>query len=721
MSSLAALGRLAARRRRLVIVGALAFVLVASLVGANVVERLSSAGFDAPGSESVRAGETLKQRFGVDVPQLVMLASARRSVDDPNVSRAGVALTERLKHEPGIVRVDSYWTARVGAERLKSRDGRSALIVAWIAGDDDKVTTTAKRLVPNYAGRRGPLTVGVTGAGALISATERQVTHDLARAEMIAVPLTLLALILVFRGLIAALLPLSIGVVASVGTFAMLRLISEVAPVSIFALNLATALSLGLAVDYSLFVVARYREELDRGLDPPDAIAATMASAGRTVLFSSVTVAISLAGLLVFPMYYLRSFAYAGVSVVAIAALGTLVLLPALLAVTGKRIDSLALHAPRRTRLRVEDGQWYRLARRTMRHPLPVVAAAVAFLLLLGAPFLHANLGFSDDRNLPAGAPVRQVSDAIRAGFSERPDSTLYVLAERAGRSGAVLQSYAARVSRLDGVTGVELGPRLRSDGSTFLVVHNNREPYGLDGERLVRALRAMPAPVPVQVTGLAALGVDTKQVMAQRLPLAIAVIVITTFLALLAMTGSVLAPIKALAINALSLSAVFGALVYVFQEGHLRWLMGNFTVTDSINVLNPPLIFCIAFGLAMDYEVFLLSRIKEEHDDGRDNATAIAGGVQRAAPIITAAAGVMAIVFVAFSTSGVTNVKMIGAGLALAVVIEATIVRALLVPAFMRLAGRWNWWAPSPVRRLQGRLGWVRGEPLFVDSRAAP
>ncbi len=375
-----------------------------------------------------------------------------------------------------------------------------------------------------------------------------------------------------------------------------------------------------------------------------------------------------------------------------------------------------------------------------MRRPLPIATAAIALLLVLGSPFLHASLAFPDDRNLPESAAARQVSDQIRSDFTLREGGTIFVLAERAPRGerlSADVTGYARRLSRVDGVTAVDAltgsfedGERVAarpeaaraayaSGGATWLAVQSGREPYSIEGERLAGAVRSVEAPFGVQVTGVSARTADTKQAMAERLPLALAVIVLTTFIALLALTGSVLAPVKALVLNVLSLTAAFGALVYIFQDGHLQWLVGDFTVTGTINVLNPPLLFCVAFGLSMDYEVFMLSRIKEEHDLGKDNADAVATGLQRTGPVVTAAAAVMAIVFLAFSTSAVTGLKMIGVGVALAVVMDATLVRVALVPAFMRLAGRFNWWAPRPLRRLQWRMGWAPGEALRGEPGA--
>ncbi|HKE81567.1 MAG TPA: MMPL family transporter [Solirubrobacteraceae bacterium] len=724
--SLAALGRFAVRRRRLVLAGAVVFTLLASAIAGSVVERLSSGGFDVPGSESAVAAKALEHRFGVRAPNLVLLVRSSRSVDDPAIAREGAALARRLARERGVQGVASYWTSGPEGRRLRSADGRAALIEARLPGDENASSAAAKRLAPRYRGRQGAFVVGLTGTAPLIAATEDQVKRDLTKAEAIALPLTLLALFLVFGGLVAAALPLAIGVVSIVGTLLALRLISEVTPVSVFAVNLATALGLGLAIDYSLLIVGRYREELRRGAEPRMAVAATMATAGRTVLVSAVIVAISLAGLLVFPMYYLRSFAYAGVAVVAIAALGAMVLMPAMLAVIGHRIDALSLRRARVSARPAATGGWYRVARFTMRRPAPIATLGVLALLALGAPFLHAKLSLVDDRNLPTSASAHQVTNEVRAEFAVRDDGTLLVLARHAP-AGAEVTEYAKLLSRLDGVTAVDAAPgtfadgrlvaprpstagaRYTRDGATWLAVQTRLEPVSPAAERLARAVRATPAPFAVEVAGMAAGSVDTKHAMATRLPFALLLIGVTTFVALFAMSGSVVAPIKALVLNALSLTAAFGALVYIFQDGHLRWLVGDFTLTGSIALLNPPLLFCVAFGLSMDYEVFMLSRIKEEHDRGRGDAEAIAVGLQRTGPVITAAAVVMAIVFVGFATSGVTGVKSIGVGLAIAVLVDATLVRVALVPAIMRLAGRWNWWAPLPLRWLHRQLGWAR------------
>jgi RND superfamily putative drug exporter len=509
-----------------------------------------------------------------------------------------------------------------------------------------------------------------------------------------------------------------------------------------------------------MFMISRYREELRAGQEPPDALLATMRTAGRTVLFSAATVAVALLALLVFPLYFLRSFGYAGIAVVALAAVGALVVLPALLAVLGRRIDSLRLPTGRRRRppgtAELGTGVWHRIAMAVMRRPVPIALAVVAVLLVLGAPFLGVRFGLPDDRVLPASASSRQVADAIRNDFTARDADALEIVATGTGdptaRTGEIT-AYATALSRLPGVARVDAltgsyaagqpvaattpaaaaapggkaatgatgptGPtgatgtaaaqaaagRFATSDATWLRVVPSVEAYSSAGERLVRDVRALPAPFAVEIGGHSAQLVDTKAAIADRLPLAVAVVAVATLVLLFLMTGSVVIPVKALILNLLSLSAVYGAMVFIFQDGHLSGLLG-FTPTGTIDTSMPVLLSCIAFGLSMDYEVFLLSRIKEEHDRTGDTVSSVAIGLERSGRIVTTLAALLAIVFAAFATSQVTFLKLFGIGAALAIVVDATLIRALLVPAFMRLAGGANWWAPRPLRLLHDRVG---------------
>ena len=727
------LGRFLLRRRWAVLAATLVAVIVSGVVGGSAITRLKSGGFDDPAAESTRAAEVLRDQFGTGDPNLVLLVTAKGGdVDDPAVAAAGETITRRLAAEPDLAQVLSYWAA--DAPALKSADGAQALVLGRITGDEEDLDARAAALTDAYARDDADLRVQVGGQAQVFREVGEQVEADLARAEAIAVPITLLLLVLVFASAVAGILPLAVGGFAIVGTLLVLRVLAQVTDVSVYALNLTTALGLGLAIDYSLFIVSRYREELRAGRDPGDALIVTMRTAGRTVLFSAATVAVSLLALLVFPLYFLRSFGYAGIAVVALAAVGALVVLPALLAVLGRRVDRFRLPIGRRAAVRDPGtGFWHRIATWVMRRPVPIALAVVAFLVLLGTPFLGVRFGLPDDRVLPASAEGRQVADTIRDNFATDESSALSVVAPGIGDPRAHLadiDGYAAALSRLDGVERVEAltgayadGARLQgpppaagaaiapearrfaaADG-TWLSVVPSVEPFSEAGEELVAAVRDLPAPLGAQVTGPSAQLVDTKASLFGLLPVAAAIIALVTFVLLFLMTGSVVIPAKALVLNLLSLTAVYGAMVWVFQDGNLAGVLG-FTPTGTIDTSMPVLLFCIAFGLSMDYEVFLLSRIKEEHDRTGDTVAAVAVGLERTGPIVTTAAALLAIVFVAFATSQVSFLKLFGIGTALAILVDATLIRALLVPAFMRLAGQANWWAPAPLRRLHARVG---------------
>ena len=752
---LSRLGRFVLRRRWAILAATLAAIALAGAFGGGAIGHLRSGGFEDPAAESVKAAAVLRDTFGTGDPNLVLLVTAKNGdVDDPAVTRRGQDLTRRLAAEPDLTQVASYWSLH--APSLRSEDGRQALVLGRVTGDEAGLDERAKQLTAAYGADGPDVRVQVGGQIQVFREVGEQVERDLVRAEGIAIPITLLLLVVVFSSAVAGILPLAVALLAIVGTLLLLRLLGDLTDVSIYALNLTTALGLGLAIDYSLFIVSRYREELRAGREPADALLVTMGTAGRTVLFSAATVAVALLALLVFPLYFLRSFGYAGIAVVALAAVGALVVLPALLAVLGRRVDRLRLPVGRRrTRSTgappwgspdpsaAGGGFWHRVATGVMRRPLPVAAVVVGFLLLLGTPFLGVSFGLPDDRVLPAGAASRQVSDALRTSFAADESSAVSLVATGTGDPTGRLQDidrYASALSRLDGVSRVDAlsgsyadGRRLQgpppgpdgitpaarrfggSDG-TWLSLVSSVEPYSAAGEDLVARVRALPDPLGVQVTGQAAQLVDTKASLAGHLPAAGAIIALVTFVLLFLFTGSVVIPLKALVLNLLSLTAVYGAMVFVFQDGHLADVLG-FTATGTIDTSMPVLMFCIAFGLSMDYEVFLLSRIKEEHDRTGDTVAAVAVGLERSGRIVTAAAALLAIVFAAFATAQVSFLQLFGVGAALAVVVDATLIRALLVPAFMRLAGQANWWAPAPLRRLHRRVGLREAAPEAVGT----
>ena len=743
---LGALGRFVVRRRVAVLVAALLTMVVAGAVGGGVAQHLTGGGFEDPAAESTEARELLEDTFGARNPNLVLLVtSADGSVDSPAAAAAGAALTAELGAEAGVAQSFSYWTLG-SPPPLRSNDGHQALVLATIDGDEDEVMDRIEVLSPKYTRSGGDVSVSVGGFAEVFREVSEQIEHDLVRAEMISLPIILVLLVVVFGSVVAASLPLGIGALAVIGTFLVLRALAAFTDVSIYALNLTTAMGMGLAIDYSLFVVSRYREELRAGLEPADAIVRSVKTAGRTVIFSAVTVAVSLAAMLVFPLTFLRSFAYAGIAVVALAAVGAVVVLPALLAVLGRRVDKWVLW--RRPVKPEGTGFWHRVAVAVMRRPVPVAAAVILLLSFLGAPFFNIAFGLPDDRVLPATASSRQVQDTIRTGFTSNEASALSVVAVDAfGDAGgnapltdgraAELSRYAAELSRapgaarVDAMTGSFIGgqqvappnaasSRFTGERGTWLSVVPSVEPYSEAGEKLVEAVRETPAPFDVKVAGFSAELVDSKESLFSRMPLAGGLIALVTFVALFLMTGGLLVPLKAIVVNLLSLSATFGAMVWIFQEGNLSGAL-DFTATGTIATTMPILMFCIAFGLSMDYEVFLLSRIKEEYDVSGDNVSSVALGLERTGRIVTAAAALLAVVFLAFATSHVTFIKLFGLGLALAVILDATLIRAALVPAFMRLAGRANWWAPAPLRRFHDRFGISDAEGGEAAAAVAP
>lgn len=718
-------------RPRLSLLLALVVTALAVFAGGGVADRLGSGGWEDPGASSTYATKALEREFPGSQPNLLLLLDAADTagaagVDDPAVAAEAERLTARLAAEQGVIGVGSYW--RTGLPTLRSEDGRQALIAARVLGDEKTANAVLDRIVPSYRGEHGPVKVSLGGPAAVQREVTSTIQEDLLRAELIALPVTLLLLVLVFGSAVAALLPLGVGIVAIIGTNAVLRGLTEFTDVSVFAQNLTTALGLGLAVDYALFIVRRFREELAAGRDPVAAVGVTLRTAGRTVLFSALTVAVSLSAMLFFPMYFLRSFAYAGVAVVLLAAAAALVLLPAALVLLGERVNSFDLRKlwrrgrPARSPQDPAGGGrgWARLTGLVMRRAPVFAVATTAGLLLLGLPFLGVKFGTVDDRQLPTTAESHVVQQQIRDGFPGSPGGALTVLTE--GASGAAdLDGYKRRIEALPGVAGVE-GPVSPAAGTgyAYFSVLAEGEEVGEGAQDLVGLVRALDAPFDTSVTGQAAVLVDARKAIAEKLPLALALVVLATLLLVFLLTGSLLIPVQAVLLNALSLTAMFGAVVWVFQEGHLSGVL-SFTSTGDIETTLPVLMFCIAFGLSMDYGVFLISRIKEEYDRTGDHEGAVRTGLTRTGGLITAAAVILAVVMVAIGSSRVTNTKMLGLGIALAVLMDAMVVRSLLVPAVMKLTGKATWWAPAPLRRLHERFGLSEGESAPVVERSEP
>ncbi|WP_381797335.1 MMPL family transporter [Streptomyces niveus] len=724
----ATLARFTTHRSRLVLYLSGVLLVLAGALGGGVISTLSAGGFTDSSTESARTAEVLDGRFGSGAPNLTLLVSDKRGVDDPAVGAAGERLTERIGAEKGVEQALSYWTLGK-APALRGEGGNSALILVRITGDEDQVQKTLERIQPEYDTKVEGLDTRVGGVAVANKEITDTTQDDLLLIEMVTFPVLLVVMLFVFRGVVAALVPLMVAGLTIVSVLLTLRILTLFTDVSVLATNVATGLGLGLAIDYGLILLKRYREELRGGADTDTAIATALRTAGRTVLFSAVTVALALAGLLVFPFYFLRSFAYAGIPTALLAAIVSITFLPALLKALGPRIDKGRIRVLNRGKEEQPpkpeaERFWYRLATTVMRFPIPVAVAVIGLLLFLGSPFLNLHMSLADDRVLPADTQSRQISDIVREDFSAQESQALNVVLNDTPPTGErSIESYVQKLSTLGNVARVDSeagsfaagellappGPgsdRFSADSSTYLSVIPKSESLSEEGERLVEDIRSTEAPYDVQVGGPAAELVDSLDSMYDKLPLALAIIGVTTFILLFLFTGSLVLPLKALVLNCLSLSATFGVLVWGFQDGHLEGFVGEFTVTDTITWTVPVLLFCIAFGMSMDYEVFLLSRIKEEWDRSGDNQLAVARGLERTGAMVTAAAGLIAIVWLGFVLSGISYLKAIGLGLAVAVLMDATLVRGALVPAFMRLAGRANWWAPGPLARFHRRFG---------------
>ncbi|MEA2404939.1 MAG: putative drug exporter of the superfamily [Thermoleophilaceae bacterium] len=699
-----------------IVLGAILLALVAGALGAGVASRLGPYSAEDPASESVRTYKDLERATGVAATSnAVVLVRGDRPVRS-RATRARVGrIARKLAADPAVARVASFYTTRSPA--MVSRDGRSTFVVASLkAGADDQDAVASIR-----SALRSERGVTVGGGAAAGAAANDIVSSDLKRAELLAAPLLFLLSLWFFRSLVAAALPLLVGVVSILLTFFALRLVSEVVDLSVFALNLVTGLGLGLAIDYSLFVVSRHREEMAKSGPGRAALRRTVATAGRTVLFSSLTVAAAMASLLVFPQEFLYSMGVGGVLVAVIASTVALVLLPAVLALLGERVNALAPARLRRAAAAEAGhearGFWYRLSRFVMRRPGRVAVSSAAFLIALGLPFLGVKFTSVDVTVLPTDEPARQVDTALKTEFPPNETDPI-VVAVKAPAAGPATRQVVAGLRRLPDVTGVSAPIPAGRDLTRLNVVQRSAD---LDqrSQDLVRRIRAMPAPAEVAVTGRTAAFVDLKASLAHHMPLALGLLAASTLIVLFLMTGSVILPVKALVMNLLTLSAAFGLLVLIFQDGRLQGPLG-YVSQGALDTSQPVVLFAIAFGLSTDYGVFLLSRIKEARDAGAPNREAVAIGLERTGRIVTAAALLFCVAIGAFATSRIIFIKEVGIGTALAVLIDATIVRALLVPSLMELLGNWNWWAPRPLRRLHRRFGLSETAPGEEAGAAA-
>jgi putative drug exporter of the RND superfamily len=722
-----------AHPRRIIVVAAL-IVAAAAVFGIPVITSLSSGGFQDSSSQSWCASRLMADKFGVGDMQLVLAVTAEEGADSTVARNAGAELVTLLKAQPYMTDVTSAWAAPPEAARLLvSKDGKTGLIVAGITGGETGAQRHATDLLDRLPRFNG-VTVKPGGEATTYVQSIDQTQKDLLVMEAIAVPLSFIVLVWVFGGLLAAALPLSIGVCAILGSMAVLRATTFVTDVSVFALNLSLAMGLALAIDYTLLIVSRFRDELAAGTRRDEALVRTMATAGRTVLFSATTVALSMIAMALFPMYFLKSFAYAGIAVVALAAVASVTVTPPAIVLLGDRIDSLDLRRairrmlgrPQPAQLPIRQTFWYRWAKAAMRQALPITLVTTAILLVLGAPFLGVKWGYPDDRILPGSASARQVDDELRSDFAvDSLTDVIVVLPDMAGVTARELGLYAAELSAVPdvssvsspvgtyvggGLAGPPSAPTGWKAGSAFVTVNSVAPLYSPASETQLDRLHAVAAPrgTDVQMTGWAQITRDSSTAVTSRLPLVLSVMAVITFVLLFLFTGSVVLPLKALLLNVLSLTATFGALVWIFQQGHLAGF--GTTTTGTLAAGIPVLLFCLAFGLSMDYEVFLISRIREfwlaSPKTYADNTECVALGLARTGRVVTAAALLMAVTFASLVAAKVSIMCMFGVGVPLAVLMDATLVRMLLVPAFMRVLGPLNWWAPRPLARLHRRFG---------------
>jgi trehalose monomycolate/heme transporter len=698
-------GRGLYRARRLTLVIAVLFAVAAGIWGTGVFSKLTSGNsFTPPASQSNQESSLAASVFGRDDADVVVLYhSATMTVNDPAYRQAVTATLAALPRAD-VTRALTYWSTRQST--MVSADQHSTYATLQVAGADDQARQdTYKAIKGDLASEHlgDGITAQVGGNVPMEVAITGEVTSNIARAEGISLPVLLILLVFIFGSVVAAGLPVAIGGLAILGSFTVLRLITMITPVAIYSVNVTTILGLGLGIDYGLFMVNRFREELRRQPTVEQAVARTVATAGRTVVVSGVTVALALTSLMLFPVVFLRSMGYGGVATVAVDVIAAVTVLPALFAVLGHRVNALRV---RRGvgRAPAEQGGWYRFAQSVMRRPVVYAVAIVVVLLALGAPFLRASWGGVDARVLPASSTVRQVSADLTSEFPA--NSTAPIEAVVSGvTSQDALTGYLHAIDSVPGVTGVQVTGAV---GSTVrLDVGYQPQPDSPAARQIVSAIRDIPPPphTTVLVGGSTAELVDLLSSLSATLPWMALLTFVATFVLLFLAFGSVVLPIKAIVMNILSLSATFGVIVWVFQWGHLSGLL-QFTATGTIDPTMPILLLAIIFGLSMDYEVFLLSRIRELYDETGDNTASVAGGLQRTGGLITSLAFLLVIVVGLFSASGISFIKLLGVGMIVALVVDATVVRVMLVPATMRLLGRANWWAPRPLRRLYARYG---------------
>lgn len=706
---LADLGYFLHRRRRLVGLLALGFVILCGAWGGAAQSKLtvSRDDFDAPSTESVVAQHELAAAGNASPePDFVALVRLEQGIDTPDGRALVKRVVDVVTANPAVARTARPFDAPAPLTTEVSANGTSALVAAFFTPTDGTTAQTdAKELKESLDGIDG-----VSSGGPLLvySQINDQVKHDVTLAEMIAFPILFILTFFFFRSVVAATLPLVVAAVSVVGSLAVLRTITEFTTVSVFSANLVTTLGLGLAIDYALFMVSRYREELAVGGPPGSALARTMASAGRTVAFSSATVFLAFLSLMVFPQQTIRSMGMGGLAVSALSGLVALTVLPALLAALGERVNSLAparlQRAARRSARPDEAGGWYRLARFVMRRAVPVAVVTSLVLIAMALPALGIKFGRPDASVLPAEASARQVTEQINADFGANASAPIVVAVYGPAGSDQQVAALADRARSLPGVAAVR-APQQVAAGLWQVDVTSRGDAVSADAQAAVRSLRALSAaPLELKVTGEPARYIDQQSSIGHRLPYAFILLLVTSLGVLLLMTGSVVLPIKALLMNLLTLGAMFGVLVVVFQKGNFEGLLG-FTSSGALEPETMVLLFIVAYALTTDYGVFMLTRIKEARDSGMPNTEAVAHGLERTGRIVSSAALLMCVALGTLVISKIEYMKELGLGAVVAIVVDAALVRPLLVPALMKLLGRWNWWGPAGLRRAGDRF----------------
>ena len=692
------LGHLLVRRKKAALALFIIGIILSGVFGSLIFSRLDAGGYSDPKSDSYKVYEYLRDDLKINDPSVVVVVDAgRREVTSPDVVQEAKSLEAKIASEEGVTKTLSYWSSG-GEATLKSKDGRAGYILIY--GEADAFSPESQSLgavfQDKYEGKYGSFTLYPGGVAVVGNAISEKIAADLKIAEIVSIPLTFILLAFVFGALAASAMPLIVGVAAIIGAFFILYLISLFTNVSVYALNLTTGMGLGLGIDYALLMVNRFREEIHHGKNVQDSIVTTMATAGKTVFYSGLTVLVTMVSLTFFPLPFLKSFGYAGVSVVALAVVGALFGLPPILALLGTKIDKGVIRKSSITPK--EDGRWAQTARFVMKRPTAVVILSLVILGILTAPIQNIKFAQGDSRMLPASNPAA-IATALQADrFAGQTNNPVEIIVSNGADKTLEISKYSKEIAAVSGIVAVQPPQVIGQD--VRLVAFHSMLPRTPDAQKLIHDIRDLNAPDGTLVGGVAADYTDSQDGISKTLPWALGWIALSVFVLIFVFTGSIILPIKAVLLNVLSLAATMGVLTWVFIDGHLQWLVGSFTLTGTLDTSIVILIAVVVFGLSMDYELFLLSRIREEHLVGKSNIDAVATGLQRSARIITAAAVLLAVVFAAFITSGVTSIKSMGFGVALAVILDATIVRALLVPALMRLFGERNWWAPKWMQR---------------------